>query len=184
MARRRKDGPEEIVAKLTHAHSSSFQWSYFFSADRDYVSMYPWVKSDDVIEGQGHSSLKTSIPEWFDYEIYVKGLPRANPERRLYWTDAYKDAGGTGAMVLAEGPQRYRLSHSAFIRRWQANRDTAQAHRRVYWRAAAFAGEQSSRRYATRNDRLVSIYRLEAPQKHGPTSGRNGHRGEGSRVRV
>ncbi len=44
------------------------------------------------------------IPDYNNYELYTMGLPENNPNRRVFWTKPYFDAGGNGLMVTASIP--------------------------------------------------------------------------------
>jgi len=92
------------LARLTHAVTPYFQWSYTFPASKGFMNIYPWVDSRDMVEEQGHSSLIRAVGSYFDYEIYTAGTPEKNPNRSPYWTAPYMDAAGSGAMVSHGAP--------------------------------------------------------------------------------
>jgi len=92
------------LVRLTHNVTPHFQWSYFFAASRDHVAIYPWAPSAEVIKASGTPSLRRSVQQWFDYEIFSAGTPQANSARQPYWTQPYIDAFGAGAMVSLGSP--------------------------------------------------------------------------------
>lgn len=92
------------IARLAHNISPYFEWSYFFSANQNFVSLYPWASMDSFLEQGGYTSLQTAMKDWFEYELYLAGTPAQNPQRVPYWTAPYIDAGGTGAMVSHAAP--------------------------------------------------------------------------------
>ena len=92
------------LVRLTHNVTPHLEWSYHFSADRKFTYIYPWVHSQDLVNSVEYKTLRDSIGSWFTYEIYLAGTPEQNPERKLYWTAPYIDAGGAGAMVSHGAP--------------------------------------------------------------------------------
>jgi PAS domain S-box-containing protein len=92
------------LIRLTHNVTPHFQWSYYFAATRDYVAIYPWAPSAEVVATGGDPSLLGSVSKWFDYEIFKAGTPELNPQRTPYWTQPYIDAFGAGAMVSLGTP--------------------------------------------------------------------------------
>ncbi|HYQ72550.1 MAG TPA: PAS domain S-box protein, partial [Gammaproteobacteria bacterium] len=92
------------LARLTHDVTPYFQWSYFFSAETGSISVFPWFSADEIVRQGDRKSLKSTLAEWFRYDIYLDGTPQRNPGRRPYWTAPYQDAGGAGAMVSHGAP--------------------------------------------------------------------------------
>lgn len=92
------------LARLTHEVTPHFRWSYFFPAGADFIAIYPWVHSHDLVEGMGHRTLREGIASWFADEIFLAGTPERNPGRTPYWTAPYLDAGGAGPMVSHGAP--------------------------------------------------------------------------------
>jgi len=68
-------------------------WVYYTSANR-FANIYPWVTSQDFKVSE----------EAYTHEFYWKGLPKHNPDRQRYWTNAYIDEGGKGLMVTSGAP--------------------------------------------------------------------------------
>ncbi|MFT3665225.1 ATP-binding protein [Piscinibacter sp.] len=92
------------LVRLTHDLTPYFRWSYFFPASRDYLSIYPWASSTDMVNGMNYGSVRAGMPRWFGYEVFTAGTPQRNPKREVYWTAPYLDGAGTGAMVSVGAP--------------------------------------------------------------------------------
>jgi len=92
------------LARLTHDVTPYFQWSYFFSANKDFTAVYPWFSAEDIVKAGDYESLVAAIGDWFQYEIFLAGTPDQNTSRKPFWTTPYIDAGGTGAMVSHGAP--------------------------------------------------------------------------------
>lgn len=71
-------------------------WIYYTS-NNDFVSMYPWVSSEDFFYEEG---LKEA-----NFFTYVK--PENNPERKSVWTPVYDDYAGQSHMVTYSCPLYY-----------------------------------------------------------------------------
>lgn len=71
-------------------------WIYYTS-NNDFVSMYPWVSSDDFFYNSG---LKKA--GFFQY-----AGPEMNPDRESVWTPVYADYAGQGLMVTYSCPLYY-----------------------------------------------------------------------------
>jgi len=87
------------MARLAHSISPYFRWSYFFSANKQFVALYPWASMDFFLKEGGYTSMREAMASWFEYELYTAGTPAHNPQHKPYWTEPYIDAGGSGAMV-------------------------------------------------------------------------------------
>jgi|GEM_PF-717033 len=68
-------------------------WVYYTSAN-DFINIYPWVSSKDFRFSK----------ELQSHEFFVLGLPRNNPERKIFWTDVYIDEYGKGLMTTCAAP--------------------------------------------------------------------------------
>jgi signal transduction histidine kinase/DNA-binding NarL/FixJ family response regulator len=68
-------------------------WVYYTSK-QDFISLYPWVPSKDFLFADDIHQL----------DFYRLALPANNPERKLFWTEAYADKGGKGLMVTISAP--------------------------------------------------------------------------------
>ncbi|HSD37568.1 MAG TPA: ATP-binding protein [Rhodocyclaceae bacterium] len=93
----------EMVA-LTHRTTPLFEWSYYLAATRDLLVLYPWVTSHNMVEAQGHMNMRAALSSYFNYDIYLDGMPARNPRHSPYWVTPYIDAFGTGAMVSHGAP--------------------------------------------------------------------------------
>ncbi|MFT3929156.1 MAG: PAS domain S-box protein [Spongiibacteraceae bacterium] len=92
------------VVRLTHEVSPYFHWSFFLPADRHFIAIYPWAKSQTLVEDQGLPNLLQGMPHFFEYEHYTKGTPEKNPTRSFYWTQPHADASGSGTLILHGAP--------------------------------------------------------------------------------
>ncbi len=68
-------------------------WVYYISGNH-FIGLYPWTSSNKV----------KFTDDFLSYELYSLGSPQRNPQKQLYWTDAYIDAGGKGLMVSCASP--------------------------------------------------------------------------------
>lgn len=92
------------VVRLTHQVSPYFHWSFFLPADKHFMAVYPWVKSQVLVENQGLPNLLQGLPKLFDYEHFTSGTPENNPTRAFYWTRPHADASGSGTLILHGAP--------------------------------------------------------------------------------
>lgn len=74
-------------------HFPNIAWAYYTSANR-FINIYPWVSSGDF---------KFS-DELYTHGFYTMGLPGNNPQRQVFWTEAYVDEAGKGMMVTCAAP--------------------------------------------------------------------------------
>jgi PAS domain S-box-containing protein len=93
---------EELFAvqRAFHEGQPALQWSYVFGADRDFVSVYPWVP----LMGSNGPEQQRTFDSYFGYDIYTLATPERNPDHTPYWTPAYVDAAGGGLMVSHGAP--------------------------------------------------------------------------------
>lgn len=68
-------------------------WVYYTSANH-FMGLYPWVSSKDFMFDE----------EFYHHEFYDLGLPKNNPKRKTFWTQAYIDEAGKGLMVTCAAP--------------------------------------------------------------------------------
>jgi len=68
-------------------------WVYYTSG-RELINIAPWVSDTEF-----HYT-----PDLLTHAFYADGLPIRNPERKLFWTDAYIDLYGKGMMVTVAAP--------------------------------------------------------------------------------
>ncbi len=92
------------IVRLTHEVSPYFQWSFFLPADRRFITIYPWVKSETLVENQGLPNLLLGMPHFFEYEHFTRGTPEKNPAHAPYWTQPHADASGSGTLILHGAP--------------------------------------------------------------------------------
>lgn len=89
------------VAQAAHDAHPLLQWSYFFSAGRRLVAIYPWAPASGFLPRDGTAA---AFAAFFDYDLFTLGLPDRNPAREPYWSPVYLDAGGAGLMVTHAAP--------------------------------------------------------------------------------
>jgi len=68
-------------------------WVYALSGNH-FINLFPYLKSGD---------LKYN-PNYHDYDIFKMGKPSNNPEKKIFITPAYLDAGGAGLMISIGKP--------------------------------------------------------------------------------
>jgi PAS domain S-box-containing protein len=92
--------------RLRHLATSYLQWSYYFSARGDLVTIFPFASYADLAAVTRPATVGELIAAWLAYDVFVEGTPSRNPDGTPYWTQAYEDAGGTGWMVSHAAPVR------------------------------------------------------------------------------
>ncbi|ODN71162.1 response regulator [Methylobrevis pamukkalensis] len=109
LAARPEDDPELIAAErlfplmaAVHATENFFRWSYYFTARKDFVLIWPWASAVSML-GPEETRL-ASFLGYFDYDVYRLTEIAGNPARRASWTHVYVDAGGAGLMVSHNAP--------------------------------------------------------------------------------
>ena len=93
--------PIFALSHATHAAHPHLRWSYFFSASKRFVAIFPWAPATDFV---GKDEPEKTFDGYFDYDLYRLAEASANPKRRSYWTPVYLDAGGAGLMVTHGSP--------------------------------------------------------------------------------
>ncbi|CAN2047530.1 hypothetical protein GMMP1_910022 [Candidatus Magnetomoraceae bacterium gMMP-1] len=68
-------------------------WVYYTSAN-GFINIYPWVSSNDF----------KFTEELYSHEFYILGLPKNDPDRKLFWTNVYVDEYGKGLMTSCAMP--------------------------------------------------------------------------------
>ena len=68
-------------------------WVYYLSRRR-FMVIYPYVSPDDFFMDDAY----------YDLDLFVKGRPENNPERKSYITEVYEDEAGKGLMVTVGAP--------------------------------------------------------------------------------
>ena len=74
-------------------HSPNLPWVYYLSKN-NFINIYPWVAANEF---RFSAQLK-------EHEFYRLGEPELNPEHQPFWTHAYLDEYGKGAMVTCAAP--------------------------------------------------------------------------------
>ncbi len=93
--------PIFALSHATHAAQTHLRWSYFFSASRSFVSIFPWAFAGEFL---GADDPVKTFDGYFDYDLFKMADVAANPKREAYWTPVYLDAGGAGLMVSHASP--------------------------------------------------------------------------------
>lgn len=95
------------LAAATHKTSTTFRWSYYYSAQKRFSSIYPYLSGDEVLWATGAPTMRDAIEVIFDAggtrPVELVG-PRQNPERNVLWSEVYADAAGQGLMVTLLAP--------------------------------------------------------------------------------
>jgi hypothetical protein len=65
--------------RLDHLVTPYLRWSYYFSASGAFVTIFPFVRRTDLVDGFGHPSLKALIDAYLGYEIFVGATPARIP---------------------------------------------------------------------------------------------------------
>lgn len=89
------------VQAATHAARPFFKWSYYFSARRDFMAIYPWEDLGLFLPGPDPTKV---FDGYYDYDVYRLTTVEANPTRTAVWAPVYFDAGGAGLMVSHNAP--------------------------------------------------------------------------------
>lgn len=93
--------------RLGHLTSRTLQWSYYFSQSRQFSVIYPGAIAEETLAisvAEGGHDARTLLASWNEYDVFQLGTPRADPERKPYWTGVYLDAAGAGRMVTHGAP--------------------------------------------------------------------------------
>jgi PAS domain S-box-containing protein len=90
--------------RLAHLAAPQLRWSYYLSAQGDFMTMFPFAPGADFVALGGYGSMAELIEGWLGYDVFLAGTPARDPERRPYWTPVYADAGGAGPMVSHAAP--------------------------------------------------------------------------------
>ena len=90
--------------RLAHIASPQLRWSYYFSAQGDLLTMFPFAPSADFVALGDYSGMRELIAGWLGLEVFAAGTPARDPDRIPYWTPVYRDAGGAGLMVSHAAP--------------------------------------------------------------------------------
>lgn len=93
--------PIFALARASHVAHPHLRWSYYFSASKSFLAMYPWASSAEMF---GSATPEKSYDSFYDYDVYKLALPEIDPDRRSYWTPVYLDAGGAGLMISHASP--------------------------------------------------------------------------------
>lgn len=87
---------------------SRSHWSYFISAQSDFVAIYPGLSLQAVANGShGNQQIRTIhdlVGSWLARDIYRLGTPQQNATRADYWTRVYEDAASAGPVVTHASP--------------------------------------------------------------------------------
>lgn len=76
--------------------------SYFFSADKDVLGLYPYVPASEFLKTAGSNDLASALEfAWEPYELPIDDETRS---RDGFWTAPYEDRAGHGMMVSRVDP--------------------------------------------------------------------------------
>ncbi len=96
----------ELFAPMRHGHVAAPQlrWSYYLSASGDFMTMFPFAPSVQLVAPGDYTSMQELIGGRLGYDVFRSGTPERNPGAQPYWTGVYQDAGGAGPMVSYAAP--------------------------------------------------------------------------------
>jgi PAS domain S-box-containing protein len=90
-----------LVAAAAQSAEPFFRWSYYFSANRDLIGIYPWAPLESFM---GAADQRKTFDGYFDYPVFTLTEPARNPRREAVWTPVYFDAAQSGLMVSHTAP--------------------------------------------------------------------------------
>jgi PAS domain S-box-containing protein len=90
--------------RLAHLAAPQLRWSYYLSAQGDFMTMFPFAPGSEFVALGSYGSMAELIAGWLGYEVFQAGTPARDPERQPYWTPVYANAGGAGLMVSHAAP--------------------------------------------------------------------------------
>ncbi len=90
--------------RLAHIAAPQLQWSYYLSAQGDFMTMFPFAPGAEFVPLDGYRSMAELIARWLGDEVFLAGTPARNPDRMPYWTPIHADAGGAGLVVSHAAP--------------------------------------------------------------------------------
>lgn len=83
-------------------------WSYFISANADFMSVHPGMSLQAMVAGAEASrqidSVEAMFRAWMRHQIYELGTLENNPHQNSYWTNIYEDVAGAGPVVTHAAP--------------------------------------------------------------------------------
>ena len=82
--------------------SEFLRWTYFNAATKNLLVVAPWVSKKDFLAEE--PNISSFLAHSWTIEVATAGLPKNNPKRQPYWTQAYLDQGGAGLMVSHGAP--------------------------------------------------------------------------------
>jgi PAS domain S-box-containing protein len=87
---------------------SRAHWSYFISAQADFVAIHPGLSLQAIANGAEPglpiNDVNQLVASWLKKDVYRLGTPTENARREGYWTGVYQDAAGAGPVVSHAAP--------------------------------------------------------------------------------
>lgn len=93
--------PIFAFARAAHAAHPFLRWSYYFSASRTFMAIYPWSAPGEMLGGPDPQKV---FDDFWAFDVFRLAEPAHNPGRTPYWTPVYLDGGGAGLMVSHAAP--------------------------------------------------------------------------------
>lgn len=90
------------IFKATHQSLPNIAQSYYQSIN-GFTSMFPWTDTHELTT-EADLTIEKLINGVLEMDLVKAARPENNPERRLYWTEAYQDPAGRGLMVTHGAP--------------------------------------------------------------------------------
>ena len=107
-------GPVDAALDLLGAQQidrqagSRSHWSYFISAQADFVAIYPGISLQAIANGaepgKAPRDINDLVASWLTKDVYRLGMPEQDIKREGYWTGVYQDAAGAGPVVSHGAP--------------------------------------------------------------------------------
>lgn len=93
---------------LEHSVANPAVWSYFFSAEGDFITIFPRAGLQGLTDYAARKGPVTDaaalVAFWLGYDVFRLGTPERNPGRTPYWTRVYEDAAGAGPVTSHAAP--------------------------------------------------------------------------------
>lgn len=87
---------------------SSSHWSYFISSAGDFAVFLPGAPLQAILDAAPQRLRRTDaagfLRDWLAYDVFQRGVPQRNPDRRAYWTSVHAEPGGANRMVSYAAP--------------------------------------------------------------------------------
>ena len=90
--------------RLAHIAAPQLRWSYYLSAQGDFLTMFPFATSSNLTARGDYPKMRALIAGGLEHDVLAAATPSQNPSRSPYWTGVHRDATGAGSMVSQVAP--------------------------------------------------------------------------------